>query len=150
MEINRVYFFGVTPLLTLLGLLFTAACSVSSAPSSGVVINGSTTTIASVSTYRLSGTPAGGNVTLRSHVNDTVQLIVEDTGACISPENLPYVFDRFYQSEKSRLSSKGKMGLGLAICKALTEAMGCSIEAYSAGKDQGTKMVITLKKVAQS
>lgn len=39
------------------------------------------------------------------------------------------------------------MGLGLAICKALTEAMGCSIEAYSAGKNQGTKVVITLKKI---
>jgi len=95
-------------------------------------------------------TPAGGSVTLRSHVNDTVQLIVEDTGPGISPEDLPYVFDRFYQSEKSRLSSKGKMGLGLAICKALTEAMGCSITAYSAGKDQGTKIVITLKKSSQA
>jgi len=137
----------ILTLLTLLGLLFTAACSVSSAPSSGVVINGSITTIASAGTYRLSGTPAGGSVTLRSHVNDTVQLIAEDTGAGISPEDLPYVFDRFYQSEKSRLASKGKMGLGLAICKALTEAMGCSIEAYSAGKDQGTKVVITLKKI---
>ena len=91
-------------------------------------------------------TPSGGSVTLCSRIDEKVQLIVEDTGAGINSEDLPYVFDRFYQSEKSRLSSKGKMGLGLAICKALTEAMGCSIEAFSAGKDQGTKMVITLEK----
>ncbi len=79
-------------------------------------------------------TPSGGSVTLCSRIDEKVQLIVEDTGAGINSEDLPYVFDRFYQSEKSRLSSKGKMGLGLAICKALTEAMGCSIEAFPPAK----------------
>ena len=36
------------------------------------------------------------------------------------------------------------MGLGLAICKALTAAQGCGIEARSAGKDQGTTIVVSI------
>ncbi|MFZ3070302.1 MAG: ATP-binding protein [Anaerolineaceae bacterium] len=89
-------------------------------------------------------TPAGGRITLSAHTSNQVELRVADTGSGIDSEDLPYVFERFYQADKARPANKGKMGLGLAICKALTAAQGCSISAQSAGKDQGTTMVITI------
>ena len=73
-----------------------------------------------------------------------MSLIVRDSGQGIAQEDLPYVFDRFYQTDKARTGSKGKMGLGLAICKAFTQAMNCSIRAESAGSGQGTSMIITM------
>jgi signal transduction histidine kinase len=68
---------------------------------------------------------------------------VSDTGSGIEPEDLPYVFDRFYRADKTRTGNSGKMGLGLAICKALVMAQGGLITASSPGKDMGTTMVIT-------
>jgi signal transduction histidine kinase len=67
---------------------------------------------------------------------------VTDSGLGIEPEDLPYVFERFYRADKSRGGNSGKMGLGLAICKALVTAQGGTIAAESAGKGQGASMVI--------
>jgi signal transduction histidine kinase len=88
-------------------------------------------------------TPKGGRITLSaSKAGDEVKLAVTDSGSGIDREDLPYVFDRFYQGEKARGANSGKMGLGLAICKALVEAQGGSITADSAGKDHGTSMIM--------
>jgi len=73
---------------------------------------------------------------------EKVELHVVDTGSGIDSGDLPYVFDRFYRADRSRNGNAGKMGLGLAICKALVDAQGGEIIAYSGGKDQGTDMVI--------
>ena len=91
-------------------------------------------------------TPEGGTIWLESRLEaeGKVSLIVRDSGQGIAQEDLPYVFDRFYQTDKARTGSKGKMGLGLAICKAFTQAMNCSIRAESAGSGQGTSMIITM------
>jgi signal transduction histidine kinase len=91
-------------------------------------------------------TPAGGTVTLSSKVGQQVELSVADTGDGIAPEDLPLIFERFYQADKARTGSKGKMGLGLAICKALVELQGASIRAESAGIGQGTKLTVTIQK----
>ena len=72
-----------------------------------------------------------------------VQLRVSDNGSGIEADDLPYVFDRFYRADKARGASSGKMGLGLAICKALVTAQGGTIAAESAGKGLGTSMVLT-------
>jgi two-component system sensor histidine kinase BaeS len=87
-------------------------------------------------------TPQGGRITLYACQDERVELHVVDTGSGIDPEELPYVFDRFYRADRSRNGNTGKMGLGLAICKALVNAMGGEISAYSGGKDKGTDMVI--------
>ncbi len=87
-------------------------------------------------------TPAGGVIQLGAQAGERVQLWVKDSGAGIDADDLPYVFDRFYRADKTRGGSSGKMGLGLAICKALVTAQGGTIAAQSAGKGQGATMVI--------
>jgi signal transduction histidine kinase len=84
-------------------------------------------------------TPAGGSVTVsaREAVRD-VTIAVTDTGAGISAEDLPKVFDRFYKGTASRGS-----GLGLTIARRLVEAHGGTIRVASAPR-QGTTITFTL------
>ncbi|MEU8677933.1 ATP-binding protein [Streptomyces sp. NPDC048560] len=80
-------------------------------------------------------TPPGGHVTLRAYAGspgdtgsgaagEEVVVEVADTGSGIEPEDLPYVFDRFWRAEKSRSRRTGGSGLGLAIVRKLAEAHG--------------------------
>ena len=57
-------------------------------------------------------------------------LTIADTGQGIAPADLPHVFERFYRSDSSRTGG-GNAGLGLAICKAIVEAHGGTMEAAS-------------------
>ncbi|HEY8079208.1 MAG TPA: HAMP domain-containing sensor histidine kinase [Labilithrix sp.] len=74
-------------------------------------------------------TPRGGAIVVRARVDrDMVRIAVTDSGCGIAREDLPRVFDRFWQSaEAARLGT----GLGLAICKAIVELSGGSVEAES-------------------
>lgn len=77
-------------------------------------------------------TPAGGRIELGTALDgDRVTLTVRDTGQGIAPEDLPFVFDRFYRGDKSRAEENGESGLGLAIVKALIEAHGGAISVQS-------------------
>ena len=67
-------------------------------------------------------TPKGGWIKLQTLVGKQIQLRISDSGSGIEAADLPYVFDRFYRTDKARGASAGKMGLGLAICKALVAA----------------------------
>ena len=60
-----------------------------------------------------------------------VYLTVADTGQGIPAEDLPHLFERFYRADKSRSRIQGHNGLGLAICKAIIDAHGGSIEVAS-------------------
>ncbi|HEX4342782.1 MAG TPA: ATP-binding protein, partial [Verrucomicrobiae bacterium] len=75
--------------------------------------------------------------------NELAVLTVSDTGIGISPENLSHVFERFYRGDKSRSGSNGHAGLGLAICKAVVEAHGGTIEV-SSEPEQGTTFTVRL------
>lgn len=92
-------------------------------------------------------TPQGGQIKLGVVVGSQVQIQVTDSGSGIDAEDLPYVFDRFYRADKARSSNSGKMGLGLAICKALVIAQGGIISAESPGKDQGATMMIAFNPI---
>lgn len=89
-------------------------------------------------------TPDGGFIEVKIiDQNDEVVFIVKDNGIGIPEENLPFVFDRFYQSPHG-LSDEGT-GLGLALSKELVDLHGASISVHSA-KNVGTTFTLTFKK----
>ena len=77
-------------------------------------------------------TPPGGVIRFGVTVSGgMVELSIENTGAGISPDALPYVFDRFYKEDRSRgLNTRGS-GLGLHICKVLINLSGGKIRVES-------------------
>jgi two-component system, OmpR family, sensor kinase len=73
-----------------------------------------------------------GEVRITAEANHSTTLLrVTDTGVGIAPDDLPHIFERFYRADKSRSRTQGRNGLGLAICKAIVEAHGGSIEVAS-------------------
>jgi signal transduction histidine kinase len=58
-------------------------------------------------------------------------MIVADTGQGMPAEDLAHLFERFYRVDKSRSRIQGRNGLGLAICKAIVDAHGGSIDVSS-------------------
>jgi signal transduction histidine kinase len=89
-------------------------------------------------------TDRGGTVELSviAH-DDTVQMSVRDTGAGIPPENVPYIFEKFFQADNQASASSKGTGLGLAIAKTIVSAHGGSISVDSTlGK--GTTFSISL------
>jgi signal transduction histidine kinase len=68
---------------------------------------------------------------------------VSDTGTGINPGDLPYIFDRFFRSDRARTGASGGSGLGLAIIKAIITAHGGTICAEST-PGKGTCITFTL------
>jgi signal transduction histidine kinase/AmiR/NasT family two-component response regulator len=90
-------------------------------------------------------TPHRGRVeVLLERVDPHICIIVNDTGKGISPDFLPYVFDRFRQADASSARRYGGLGLGLSLVKYLVELHGGTIEAASAGEGQGATFTVTL------
>ncbi|NGY64634.1 HAMP domain-containing histidine kinase [Lentzea sp. NEAU-D13] len=87
--------------------------------------------------------PSGGSVEVSAVQDDGVVISVADTGAGISEEDLPHVFDRFWRADKSRTRSTGGSGLGLAIVRKLVEAHGGSIGVTST-TGRGTTFTLRL------
>lgn len=76
----------------------------------------------------------GGVIRLAAEVPpalDDVAIHVEDTGEGIAAEELERIWERFYRADDSRDRDRGGAGLGLALVKELTEAMGGHVEATS-------------------
>ena len=89
-------------------------------------------------------TPAGGAVTLRAEpVEGGIRIVVRDTGEGIPPEDLPYIFDRFWRGDRSRSHAGGAgSGLGLAIARQLVQAHGGRIGVES---EPGLGTAFTIK-----
>ena len=98
----------------------------SNLPQIGVDVDRITQVIRNLLSNALRHTPAGGQVTVTCKSDKPYELLitVSDTGEGISPDDLPYVFERFYRSDKSRSRASGGSGIGLAIVKQLVEAHG--------------------------
>jgi CheY-like chemotaxis protein len=90
-------------------------------------------------------TPAGGHVgvTLECHA-DCACISITDTGEGISPDFLPFVFDRFRQADGTSTRSHMGLGLGLAIVRHVVEMHGGTVVAQSAGLGRGATFVVTL------
>jgi signal transduction histidine kinase len=83
-------------------------------------------------------TPRGGQVQVHlQRVNSHVEIVVSDTGAGISGEFLPHVFERFRQEDAGSTRSHGGLGLGLAIVRHLIELHGGTAAAESGGAGMG-------------
>ena len=63
----------------------------------------------------------------------------------VAPQDLPYIFDRFYRTDESRNSKQGGSGIGLAIVKKIIEDHKGKIWAESV-EGEGTTMHICLRK----
>jgi PAS domain S-box-containing protein len=83
-------------------------------------------------------TPIGGRVQVKAERNGTnMRVTVTDNGEGISPEFVPYVFDRFQQADGTITRRHGGLGLGLAIVRHLVEMHGGTIAAHSDGLGKG-------------
>ncbi len=92
-------------------------------------------------------TPAGGVVTLRGlAAQGGILLQVVDTGSGIAPEQLPYIFERFYKADTARTIDETESGLGLSIAKSLVELHGGTLTAESVA-GRGTVMSIQMGNV---
>src|SRR5439155_1193756 len=76
-------------------------------------------------------------------VDSDLKLTVQDTGKGISPQFLPYVFDRFRQAETMISRTSTGLGLGLSIARHLVELHGGLIEAHSKGEGCGAMFTIS-------
>lgn len=92
-------------------------------------------------------TPEGGVVCIKSEVNgdgSVVNISIKDSGAGIPAVDLPHIFERFYQADKSRrrdLAQEGT-GLGLAITREIVLAHNGKIEARSEPGD-GAEFIVS-------
>ncbi len=90
-------------------------------------------------------TDAGGTVDLEvMPAGKMIRIIVRDTGQGISPEFLPFVFERFRQSDASSARRYGGLGLGLALVRELVDLHGGMVRAESAGEHHGATFSIEL------
>lgn len=89
-------------------------------------------------------TPAGGLVELAvQKEGNQLVMKVKDTGMGISEENLPFIFDRFWQADSNSNRKYQGTGIGLALVKELVEAQGGTVEVESR-VSRGTTMTIRL------
>ena len=95
----------------------------------------------------LKHSPAGGEVSIigRNTSTDNVEISVTDSGPGIPPEQLPHVFERFYQATGARTGT----GLGLAIAREIVYAHGGQIDAKSS-PGEGTQFIVRLPTIASS
>ncbi|OAX45001.1 sensor histidine kinase [Paenibacillus sp. AD87] len=89
-------------------------------------------------------TPAGGHIHIRTHqVENEILITITDTGIGIAPEQLDYVFDRFYKTDLSRNRSISGNGLGLAIVKKIVMLHHGTVEMKSQ-EGEGTTVLVHL------
>lgn len=94
-------------------------------------------------------TPKGGRVAVSlERVNSHLEVNVQDSGEGISPDFIPYVFDRFRQADSAADRRHGGLGLGLAIVKQLVELHGGNVCVESVGKGAGALFRVLLPLMA--
>ncbi|MGN1401255.1 MAG: ATP-binding protein [Bacillus sp. (in: firmicutes)] len=92
-------------------------------------------------------TQTGGRVIIREDIllGDQLRLQVSNNGSAIPPEDLPFVFERFYKADKARTRAPSGTGtgLGLAIAKNIVKAHNGNI-TVSSNEVEGTTFTFTI------
>lgn len=89
-------------------------------------------------------TPVGENISIFvRNEGGKVWFTVQDSGIGIPPEDIPYIFDRFYRADESRARATGGTGLGLSIAKWIAERHGGYLEVLSR-EDFGSRISLVL------
>ena len=118
-------------------------------PTAGVV-NGDSERLQQVVWNLLSNairfTPSGGRIQLRyARRDESVELLVRDSGQGIPAEDLPHLFERYWQGPNNERRSHGQgLGLGLAIAHRIVELHAGSISAMSEGEGRGATFTVLL------
>ncbi len=89
-------------------------------------------------------TPEDGEISLHAQVvGDQAVVTISDNGIGISAEALPHIFNLFMQDEHATAHNQGGLGIGLAVVRELVEAHGGSVSVESAGRDKGSRFVVS-------
>jgi two-component system phosphate regulon sensor histidine kinase PhoR len=94
-------------------------------------------------------TKTNGQIELRCQVDDTqIEIRIKDNGLGIAPADLPFIFERFYRADKSRLRTFGcgGSGIGLSLVQFLVQMFGGKIHVESE-LDVGTEFIIEFPRV---
>ena len=90
-------------------------------------------------------TQSGGHLSVRLIDRDDAALLeVSDDGVGLSPELLPFIFERFRQGDGTMTRAAGGLGLGLAIAKHIVDVHGGSITVESPGLNHGATFRVRL------
>ena len=95
-------------------------------------------------------TNEGGTISVTVTQDErSVFVAIKDTGIGISPEQQPFLFERFYRADHSRSRSSGGSGIGLTISQHLAWAMGGELSAFSPGIGKGSTFLLILPRAYQ-
>jgi signal transduction histidine kinase len=96
-------------------------------------------------------TPSGGRVDVSTLQRGSfIEIRVRDTGSGITPDFLPYVFDRFRQADSTTTRVYGGLGIGLAIARHLVELHGGRIHVSSEGENKGATFIVELPMLTEA
>jgi PAS domain S-box-containing protein len=103
-----------------------------------------TRAVINILTNAINYTPEGGTIAVCTGIHEgAAALEISDTGPGIHPDDLPFIFNPFFRSDRARSTYQGGMGLGLAIAHQIITAHGGQIEVESTPA-QGTRFRILL------
>lgn len=101
--------------------------------------------IANLLSNAFSYTDEGGKVLLSLSMDKGCAILrVKDNGIGISPKDLPYLFNSFFQAKKPADRPNAGLGLGLAIVKGMAQLHGGTVSAYSQGLGCGSTFTVSL------
>lgn len=90
-------------------------------------------------------TGKGGQVNIKTYTEkEKTFIVVEDTGKGIPEDEIPYIFERFYKTDKARSADKSGVGLGLAIVRSIIISHNQDIKVESK-EGHGTRFIFTLR-----
>jgi PAS domain S-box-containing protein len=90
-------------------------------------------------------TGPSGSIEVRLEcLSDRVHIRISDTGAGISPQFLPHIFERFRQADSFATRLHGGLGVGLSIVRHIVERHGGNVRAESRGESHGATFTVDL------